>query len=64
VAAIAAANPGSDLSQRKLQLEANTRHHFLHARKLPRWTEPLVVAARRMPIPALLKHRVAMWLSK
>ncbi len=64
VDAIVAANPGCDLDSRKAQLLANVRHHYLCARKIPSWMAPMVDIARRLPIPAGVKHQVVTWLAR
>ena len=64
VEAIGASDPGAGLDDRKAQLVADARHHFVHARKIPAWMEPLVATAQRLPLSAGLRRQVMTWLAK
>ena len=54
-AAIAAKFEEGGVGARQEQMRANLRHHFMHARKLPGWTKPLISLGRNLPVPAALK---------
>lgn len=58
---IAKAAPGTDLEQRRQQIRANLRLHFLMARG-PSWTPGLFAFARKIPGMSRVRRRVKAWL--